>query len=207
MQLQLTSVPCPEHQPRLWVEQTEAEPWSGWWAHPVLWGVAGCVTKGPKDTCRQETRVGGLISPTNPKLLIPWLLGRKPTASEVQSIPANPNPRAVGYTLARQFHRAKGPPLGGCTLPCAHMMRAHRHRHSCMHLDAHTCLHPPCTYQAHTQVHVPSLTNPSMSPDAPKPRPCIPAPSRAACHCHVRARLPACQRPASCHGNAAPAKR
>lgn len=99
--------------------------------------------QGTKGHMQAETQVRGLISPTNPKLHILWLLGRKLTAPEVQSIPASSNPRAVGYTLTRQFHRAKGPPSGGCTLTCTHTMCAHRHRHSCVHLDAHTCLHPP----------------------------------------------------------------
>lgn len=122
--------------------------------------------QGTKGHMQAETQVRGLISPTNPKLHILWLLGRKLTAPEVQSIPVSLNPRAVGYTLTRQFHRAKGPPSGGCTLTCT--MCAHRHRHSCMHLDAHTCLHPPYTPQAHSQVHVPSLTQPSMPPRSPQ---------------------------------------
>lgn len=64
-QLQLTPAPCPEHQPGLRADQTEAEPWGGWQAAPACWSVAGFVTKGHVQA---ETQV---ISHPNTELRVP----------------------------------------------------------------------------------------------------------------------------------------
>lgn len=148
--------------------------------------------QGTKGHMQAETQVRGLISPTNPNLHILWLLGRKLTAPEVQSIPASRNPRAVGYTLTRQFHRAKGPPSGDVLshVQCVHIDTG---IHACIWIPTPACT-PPYTPQAHTQVHVPSLTHPSMSPRSPQTQalhpssfPCYVSPPRQGSPAHLAA--------------------
>lgn len=66
--------------------------------------------QGTKAHVQAEIQVTGLIFPQR-KLQIPSLSG-EPAAPVVQSSPASAHPAAVGYTLPKECHRAKGAPSG-----------------------------------------------------------------------------------------------
>lgn len=141
--------------------------------------------QGTKGHMQSGTPAGGLIFPTDTKPWVPQLLG-KPAAPKVQSNPASPHSRAVRHTLSRWCHKTKGRPLRGCCV------KSPTHPNTCMHIGTGTRACPQMPTSACTpRLTCSVLTHLSLSPDVP--RPCMPSPSCAACHCHVSAGLPAWQ--------------
>lgn len=140
------------------------------------------------------TQVRGLICPTKTKLQIPWLWG-EPAAPTVWISPARP----VGYRLPRQCRRAKGSPWEQratspvYTCVCT-QTQAFVHALGPPHLPTYLQAPPRTNARAHRHTCVPRC--PQTQALRPGSFPC----PRQGC-------LPAWQRPASCHGNAAAAKR
>jgi len=150
--LHLTPVPCLEQQPRLWAEQTEVEPWGGWRAAPALRSVAGFVTQGPKDTCRQGPELEG-SSPPQTQSYGSHSFHRVPAAPVVQSSPASPHPRAVGYPRSDGAAQPQDPPRGTGNSPTTHT-RVHTDAaiRACTQMPAPACTprHAPGRTCSHT---------------------------------------------------------